>query len=61
MKFGFIAHPTSPELKRYVKMLDLLERTSTDLNQGYSRELWNKKSSFLYGLCPYSLSDRRTM
>ncbi|MCY4046048.1 MAG: aminotransferase class III-fold pyridoxal phosphate-dependent enzyme [Cellvibrionales bacterium] len=40
MKFGFIGHPTSTYLKRYVKMLDLIERTSMDLNSGYARELW---------------------
>lgn len=44
MKFGFIAHPTSAYLKRYVKMIDLLERTSSDLNNGYSRELWSCKN-----------------
>ena len=26
MKFGFIAHPTSPGLKQHVKMVDMLER-----------------------------------
>lgn len=44
MKFGFIAHPTSVELKRYVKMLDLFARTSTDQNSGYNRSLWSSKN-----------------
>jgi acetylornithine/succinyldiaminopimelate/putrescine aminotransferase/predicted amino acid dehydrogenase len=44
MKFGFIAHPTSVGLKRYVKMLDMLERTSRDLQDGYSRDLWSRKN-----------------
>ena len=44
MKFGFIAHPTSIGLKRYVKMLDMLERTSRDLHDGYSRELWSRQN-----------------
>lgn len=45
MKFGFIAHPTSILLKRYVKMLDLFERTSSDFIDGYDRELWSKKNT----------------
>ncbi|MBY6243039.1 aminotransferase class III-fold pyridoxal phosphate-dependent enzyme [Methylosinus sp. Sm6] len=44
MKFGFIAHPTSIELKRYVKMIDMMERTSRDLHDGYSRELWSRRN-----------------
>ncbi|MCG7560554.1 aminotransferase class III-fold pyridoxal phosphate-dependent enzyme [Pseudoalteromonas sp. McH1-42] len=42
MKFGFIAHPTSVGLKRYVKMLDLLQRNTQDQHTGYNRELWGK-------------------
>jgi acetylornithine/succinyldiaminopimelate/putrescine aminotransferase/predicted amino acid dehydrogenase len=45
MKFGFIAHPTSVLLKRYVKMLDLFERTSSDFIDGYDRDLWSKKNT----------------
>ncbi|BDV36236.1 aminotransferase class III-fold pyridoxal phosphate-dependent enzyme [Methylocystis iwaonis] len=44
MKFGFIAHPTSIGLKRYVKMIDMVERTSRDLHDGYSRELWSRRN-----------------
>ncbi|HDJ1440436.1 Putrescine aminotransferase [Serratia rubidaea] len=44
MKFGFIAHPTSVGLKRYVKMLDLLQRNSTELHSGYKRELWRREN-----------------
>jgi acetylornithine/succinyldiaminopimelate/putrescine aminotransferase/predicted amino acid dehydrogenase len=44
MKFGFIAHPTSTGLKRYVKMLDLVERTSWDLQGGYQRGLWERRN-----------------
>ncbi|VTP68351.1 Uncharacterised protein [Serratia rubidaea] len=44
MKFGFIAHPTSVGLKRYVKMLDLLHRNSTELHSGYKRELWRREN-----------------
>ncbi len=44
MKFGFIAHPTSVQLKRYVKMIDMFERASDDLNTGYDRDLWSKKN-----------------
>lgn len=44
MKFGFIAHPTSMGLKRYVKMMDLFERTTDDLNLGYTRELWGNRN-----------------
>ncbi|AVJ19737.1 aminotransferase class III-fold pyridoxal phosphate-dependent enzyme [Serratia sp. JUb9] len=44
MKFGFIAHPTSVGLKRYVKMLDLLQRNSTELHSGYTRELWQREN-----------------
>ncbi|SJN56362.1 Putrescine aminotransferase [Vibrio ruber DSM 16370] len=44
MKFGFIAHPTSVGLKRYVKMLDMLQRSSNELHSGYNRELWHKEN-----------------
>lgn len=44
MKFGFIAHPTSVELKRYVKMLDIMVRSSKDLQAGYGREIWLKQN-----------------
>ncbi|MBU2704939.1 aminotransferase class III-fold pyridoxal phosphate-dependent enzyme [Zooshikella marina] len=44
MKFGFIAHPTSISLKRYVKMLDILQRTSHDLETGYQREIWQREN-----------------
>ncbi len=44
MKFGFIAHPTSLGLKRYVKMLDLLQRNSTEQHSGYTRELWERQN-----------------
>ncbi|MGI0117431.1 aminotransferase class III-fold pyridoxal phosphate-dependent enzyme [Zooshikella sp. RANM57] len=44
MKFGFIAHPTSTSLKRYVKMLDILQRTSRDLEIGYHREIWQREN-----------------
>ncbi len=44
MKFGFIAHPTSVGLKRYVKMLDLIERTTQDLQVGYERAIWNHRN-----------------
>ncbi|MBI3898683.1 MAG: aminotransferase class III-fold pyridoxal phosphate-dependent enzyme [Gammaproteobacteria bacterium] len=44
MKFGFIAHPTSVDLKRYVKMLDLLERTASDLQSGYQRDVWHQRN-----------------
>ncbi|NHZ38069.1 aminotransferase class III-fold pyridoxal phosphate-dependent enzyme [Massilia rubra] len=44
MKFGFIAHPTSVGLKRYVKMLDLLQRQSKDLQSGYQRDLWRREN-----------------
>ncbi|MTK63363.1 MAG: hypothetical protein F8N15_02230 [Methanobacterium sp.] len=44
MRFGFIAHPTSIGLKRHVKMLDMLERTSRDLQDGYSRRLWSRRN-----------------
>lgn len=40
MKFGFIAHPTSVALKRQVKVLDLLDRTLAEQDQGYRNELW---------------------
>lgn len=44
MKFGFIAHPTSTGLKRYVKMLDLLDRNSQDLQVGYRRDIWSRRN-----------------
>ncbi|WLQ13969.1 aminotransferase class III-fold pyridoxal phosphate-dependent enzyme [Hahella aquimaris] len=44
MKFGFIGHPTSIGLKRYVKMLDLLDRSSRDLQVGYQREIWSQRN-----------------
>lgn len=44
MKFGFIAHPTSIGLKRYIKMLDLLDRSSRDLQTGYRRDIWNHRN-----------------
>ncbi|WP_163833138.1 aminotransferase class III-fold pyridoxal phosphate-dependent enzyme [Spartinivicinus ruber] len=44
MKFGFIAHPTSIELKRYVKMLDLFDRATQDLHSGYDRQLWSHRN-----------------
>ncbi|WJV63385.1 aminotransferase class III-fold pyridoxal phosphate-dependent enzyme [Pectobacteriaceae bacterium CE70] len=44
MKFGFIAHPTSVGLKRYVKMIDLLQRNSTELHSGYKRDLWRREN-----------------
>ncbi|VEI18645.1 Putrescine aminotransferase [Serratia plymuthica] len=44
MKFGFIAHPTSVGLKRYVKMLDLLQRNSTEQHSGYKRDLWVREN-----------------
>jgi acetylornithine/succinyldiaminopimelate/putrescine aminotransferase/predicted amino acid dehydrogenase len=53
MRFGFIAHPTSAPLKRYVKMLDLVQRGSHDLNRGYSRELWSHAN-----LVPFMNFDR---
>jgi 3-acetyloctanal aminotransferase len=53
MRFGFIAHPTSVPLKRYVKMLDLVQRGSQDFNSGYSRQLWSKSN-----LVPFMNFDR---
>jgi len=44
MKFGFIAHPTSVGLKRYIKMLDIIVRNSDDLQDGYKREIWQHKN-----------------
>ncbi|MDE1461504.1 aminotransferase class III-fold pyridoxal phosphate-dependent enzyme [Spartinivicinus poritis] len=44
MKFGFIAHPTSIGLKRYVKMLDMFDRTTKDLHSGYDRQLWSHRN-----------------
>ncbi|WP_246842214.1 hypothetical protein [Hahella sp. KA22] len=44
MKFGFIGHPTSIGLKRYVKMLDLLDRSSRDLQVGYQRDIWSHRN-----------------
>jgi acetylornithine/succinyldiaminopimelate/putrescine aminotransferase/predicted amino acid dehydrogenase len=34
VKFGFIAHPTSPALKRHVQMVDLLERATHEAEEG---------------------------
>ncbi|HJV63277.1 MAG TPA: aminotransferase class III-fold pyridoxal phosphate-dependent enzyme [Albitalea sp.] len=34
MKFGFIAHPTSPALKRHVKMVDLLGHATREAEHG---------------------------
>ncbi len=45
MRFGFIAHPTSVKLKRYVKMLDLMVRTSKDLHNGYERKIWQRQNT----------------
>ncbi|RLQ85188.1 aminotransferase class III-fold pyridoxal phosphate-dependent enzyme [Notoacmeibacter ruber] len=53
MRFGFIAHPTSPPLKRYVKMLDLVQRSSHDFQSGYSRDLWSRSN-----LVPFMNFDR---
>ena len=53
MRFGFIAHPTSVPLKRYVKMLDLVQRNSEDFHSGYSRELWSHNN-----LVPFMNFDR---
>ncbi|WP_462172843.1 prodigiosin MAP biosynthesis aminotransferase PigE [Pseudoalteromonas xiamenensis] len=44
MKFGFIAHPTSVGLKRYVKMLDLLQRHTNEQHNGYKRSEWSKSN-----------------
>lgn len=44
MKFGFIAHPTSVELKRHVKMVDLLTRTQADAENGYKQANWQRKN-----------------
>lgn len=55
MYFGFIAHPTSVPLKRYVKMLDLMQRSSHDYQDGYSRELWSHRN-----LVPFMNFDRIT-
>lgn len=40
MKFGFIAHPTSIELKRHVKLIDLLNRVQADAEHGYDSAHW---------------------
>ncbi|WP_330647125.1 aminotransferase class III-fold pyridoxal phosphate-dependent enzyme [Thioclava sp. FTW29] len=53
MRFGFIAHPTSVPLKRYVKMLDLVQRSSQDFHSGYSRDLWSHNN-----LVPFMNFDR---
>lgn len=53
MRFGFIAHPTSVPLKRYVKMLDLVQRSSKDFQNGYSRDLWSHNN-----LVPFMNFDR---
>lgn len=44
MKFGFIAHPTSTELKRHVKLLDMLTRSLEEQDQGWDAERWRKRN-----------------
>ncbi|KZL24597.1 Putrescine aminotransferase [Pseudovibrio sp. Ad37] len=53
MQFGFVAHPTSVNLKRYVKMLDLVQRSTQDYQSGYSQELWSHQN-----LVPFMNFDR---
>lgn len=44
MKFGFIAHPTSPELKRHVKMLDMVGRSLEEQDLGWDSERWRRRN-----------------
>ncbi len=44
MKFGFIAHPTSVELKRHVKMIDMMGRSLEEQDLGWSAERWRRRN-----------------
>ncbi len=44
MKFGFIAHPTSRELKHHVKLVDLVSSLSLDLHRGSDANAWRRKN-----------------
>jgi len=44
MKFGFIAHPTSIELKRHVKIVDLVDRSIAEQEQGFDKLLWQRRN-----------------
>lgn len=45
MKFGFIAHPTSQDLKHQVRLLDLLGRRAAQQDAGdYQAQLWQREN-----------------
>ncbi|MBM7624105.1 aminotransferase class III-fold pyridoxal phosphate-dependent enzyme [Sporohalobacter salinus] len=44
MKFGFIAHPTSLKLKRYIKISDLVSRHIKDQEDGFDTERWQYRN-----------------
>ncbi|MGF1724746.1 aminotransferase class III-fold pyridoxal phosphate-dependent enzyme [Photobacterium nomapromontoriensis] len=44
MKFGFIAHPTSVDLKRHTKLIDIFTRTSREQAGGFESRHWQKQN-----------------
>lgn len=55
MKFGFIAHPTSMELLRQVKLLDMADHMMTEQADGYDSDRWERRN-----LVPFANFSRIT-
>lgn len=55
MKFGFIAHPTSPALLNQVKLIDLAGRMLKEQSHGYHSQFWSR-----HNLVPFADFTRIT-